>query len=143
MSSNDPRMCVLNNFRKLTRVMAQKMDAALAPMGIKSTQYSLLVTLRETGPIQLSHLANVLMMERTTLTRNLKPLIEKAWVEQYPGDDQRVKNISITPEGIALIEQSHAAWQHQQEIFIEQIGHIEWSKQFESVAAIARAIADE
>ncbi len=142
MQPTNPTLCILNNFRRLTRVMSQKMDLALAETGLKSTQFSLLVTLDATGPLPLSQLADTLMMERTTLTRNLKPLVQKGWIDKTSGQDQRIKLIAITHDGKRTVSLAQEAWSRQQTEFIKLIGEDIWQQQFETIATTAERIAD-
>ncbi len=63
------------------------------------TQFTLLTMLALGGPLPLSRVADRLGMERTTLTRNLKPLLASGLVSVGPGDDRRVRTIAITAKG--------------------------------------------
>ena len=69
----DVALCTCANLRKATRVITQAFDAALQPTGLKATQFTVLATLARQGDGPLTLLAESLVMDRTTLTRNLKP----------------------------------------------------------------------
>jgi len=71
----------------------------------------------------MSELAELLDMDRTTLTRNLKPLIELHWVEVKPGkEDARVRRVRITDSGIAQLRSARAHWQKAQDEVKATIG---------------------
>lgn len=81
--------CTCFRLRKLTRRLTQHYDAYLAPTGLRLTQYSLLANLARGGPATMSALADLLEMDRTTLTRNLKPLVQSGFVAVGAGSDGR------------------------------------------------------
>jgi DNA-binding MarR family transcriptional regulator len=67
--------------------------------GMRATQFTLLATLAQTGPLPLTALASMLGLERTSLTRNLRPLEDKGLVKSLADDDQRVRRVAITKKG--------------------------------------------
>ena len=71
----DMQVCAHASLRKAMRVVSQAYDAALKPSGLRATQFTLLAVLARAGDMPLTKLAEILVMERTTLTRNLKPLM--------------------------------------------------------------------
>ena len=82
----DVSICACANLRKATRAVTQVYDAALRPSGLKATQFTLLATLATLGDPPLTRLAEAMVKDRTTLTRNLKPLIAKGSVRVAEGD---------------------------------------------------------
>src|ERR671927_476049 len=92
--------CTCFKLRRLTRRVTAVYDRALSAVGMRVTQYSLLAQLRRLRGLSMSQLAEALDMDRTTLTRNLKPLLEAAWVEIQPSDqDARIRLVRITAAG--------------------------------------------
>jgi len=124
---NNCAMCTLNQLRKATRAVAKINDAALAPLNLKSTQFSLLVTLQKCGDIPLSELANVLVMERTTLTRNIKPLMAKGLITSKTERDKRLRIICITQPGKQLLLEAEPLWRVAQLSLVKQLGSERWS----------------
>ncbi|MCG2583249.1 MarR family winged helix-turn-helix transcriptional regulator [Massilia sp. TS11] len=96
--------------RKLTRTVSRVYDQHLAAAGLKVTQYSLLVNIGRT-PGPLAELANRLSLERTTLSRNLKPLLDAGWVQVVPGADSRTRIVSLTAAGRATVCHARRAWE--------------------------------
>jgi len=79
--------------------VTQHYEASFRGTGLRATQFTVLATLTQTGPLPLTALANMLGMERTSLTRNLLPLEKKGFVTAMSDDDQRVRRIAITKKG--------------------------------------------
>ncbi len=101
--------CTCFRLRKLTRAVSRLYDQHMAVVGLKTTQYSLLKNIaRQSRPV--SELAELLAIERTTLTRNLKPLIDVGWVALASGVDSRQRIITITATGLAKIDAARTAW---------------------------------
>ena len=94
-----PRGCTNHQLRQLTRRVGQHYDNALATVGLKTTQYSLLSMLLKLSPIRPGDLARAMTMEPSTLTRNLQPLVKAGWVTLAPGSDGRSRQVQITPAG--------------------------------------------
>ncbi len=82
---------------------------------MRATQFSILSLLTQTGPLPISLLADKLGLERTTLTRNLRPLEGKGWIRVGSVDaDQRVHQIELTSSGHAAARKALAAWRRAQ-----------------------------
>jgi DNA-binding MarR family transcriptional regulator len=91
--------CACFAARRAARVITQHYDRSLQPSGLRATQFTLLTVLALGGPLPLSRVADRLGMERTTLTRNLKPLLADGLIAVRPGGDRRVRTIAITAKG--------------------------------------------
>lgn len=100
--------------RKLSRLMSQRYDQALAPAGINLNQYSIL---RRTGGQgrPLGEIAHELGMDRSTLSRDLKPLVEAGWIESVAGADARQRRLRITAAGRRRIERAQPLWRAAQD----------------------------
>jgi DNA-binding MarR family transcriptional regulator len=72
--------CLCHNVRMASRVVSRAYDEALRPTGLRATQIAVLAAVGARGALSIKSLADSLEMERTTLTRNLKPLEEQALV---------------------------------------------------------------
>jgi DNA-binding MarR family transcriptional regulator len=108
-ASPRPVGCTCFTLRKLTRTVTRLYDQHLADAGIKTTQFSLLKWISH-APMPIGELASRMNTERTTLTRNLKPLIDAGWVGVKPGADPRQRIVSITGAGRTLIDSANIAW---------------------------------
>jgi DNA-binding MarR family transcriptional regulator len=108
--------CLCLASRQAARAVTQAYDRTLRPHGIRATQFTILVMLTLRGPTPLGVLAKALVVERTTLTRNLALLGQKGWVATEPGPaDARVRVVSITQAGQELVRRAFPAWRKAQE----------------------------
>lgn len=108
------RSCACSALRRASRAVTQHYEASFRGTGLRATQFTLLATLTETGPLPLSALATMLGLERTTLTRNLGLLEKKGYVSSVADDDQRVRRITITKKGKAAALAALDAWKQAQ-----------------------------
>ena len=122
------RDCACFNLRKAARAVTQLYEAALAPSGIHATQFSVLVALAVADGAPLSRVADGLVMDRTTLTRNLRPLARRGWVRIEAGEDRRERNLSLTRSGRAALERALPLWQRAQERLHAQVGDTRWTR---------------
>lgn len=96
--------CALANLRRTARAVTRMFDEALAPSGLRSTQFTLIANVAANETISMSDLADVIGMDRTTLARNLGPLERDHLVRVEPGADQRVRLVSLTDAGLERLK---------------------------------------
>jgi DNA-binding MarR family transcriptional regulator len=135
----DLRNCVCLNLRKAARAVTQLHDAAMQPLGVRATQFSILAALRLVGPVPLSPLAKALVMDRTTLTRDLRPLEKAGYVESAPGADRRVRLLNLTAAGKALVEEGMPIWSGLQDAMYSTLGEQEWGRLLNSLTHVVEA----
>jgi DNA-binding MarR family transcriptional regulator len=102
--------CIGFNLRKTVRAVTQAYDDAFRPLGLRGTQFSLLAAIRVLGPITVNRLAEPIVMDRTTLTRNLRPLEKQGLVRINPGKDKREREVTLTTEGTKMLAQAVPIW---------------------------------
>ena len=119
--------CTGFNLRKAMRAVQNLYDEAFRPLGIKGTQYTVLGHAFSYGPITLSKLAEIMVLDRTTLARNLTPLEKKGLIEIKSGSDRRTRYINITDEGKAVLSKALPIWKETQESIKDKIGKENWS----------------
>jgi DNA-binding MarR family transcriptional regulator len=118
-----PSACTCFRLRSLTRRVTRLYDQVLAPSGLTVTQYSLLAhALRRDASPTLSELAQQLFTERTTLTRNLKPLADAGLVKVGDGADARSKAVRVTAKGRSAFQAARPLWQEAQARLRAQAG---------------------
>jgi len=118
--------CACFNLRKATRVITRLFDKIIKPSGLNGTQYTLLVALAATKNPAISLLARRLNMNRTTLTRNLRPLEKEGLVRIRRGKDQRTCIITLSDKGRASLLKAYPLWQKAQKSIVEKFGEAEW-----------------
>ena len=115
--------CVCFNIRKSARVITQLYEDALRPTGLRATQFSLLIATRVMGTVTISSLAKGLVIDRTTLTRNLKPLEKEGYIRIVPGkDDRREREVTLTLAGQDILAEALPLWKTIQQSVLETLG---------------------
>jgi DNA-binding MarR family transcriptional regulator len=114
--------CACFNLRKAARVITQLYDRKLAPSGIRSTQFSIMAVLAVSGPETLTRVAVTLAMDRTTLTRNLRPMEKQGYVKIDRGQDQRTKRLALTKKGRRAFAKTFPRWESMQKQVIKKYG---------------------
>jgi DNA-binding MarR family transcriptional regulator len=107
--------CTNLKLRQITRRVSQLYDLEMAKTGLKTTQYSLLSHVLRLGPLRPGELAQKMKFSASTLTRNLKPLVDAGWVALSAGSDARSRTVSITAAGTAKREEALQHWKVAQE----------------------------
>ena len=116
------RGCACFNLRKSARAVTQFYDRILKPSGLRGTQFSLLAAAAMNDSMNISNLADALVMERTTLTRNLRPLERQGLVRISRGEDQRSREVTLTPEGSRRLAVALPLWNQAQGRMEEGMG---------------------
>jgi DNA-binding MarR family transcriptional regulator len=106
----DPVVCLCANARRAALALTSLYDEALAPHGLKVTQFSLLHAIRRRSGANLGALAEATGLDRSTLGRNLRVLEAGGLVALSPGDDQRDRVASLTSRGEATVRAATRAW---------------------------------
>jgi DNA-binding MarR family transcriptional regulator len=121
--SMNPAACNCLALRQATRHVTQFYDQFLTPAGIRATQYSILARLNRKGAMTINALAAELVMDRTTLGRNIRPLQRDGLVAIGPGkSDRRCKELCLTPLGTARFRTAEKAWTKAQANFEQAFG---------------------
>jgi DNA-binding MarR family transcriptional regulator len=109
--------------RQAARHLTQFYDQLLAPSGLRSTQFSILAKLHGYGPLPINALAKELVMDRTTLARNMLPLEREGLIEIVPSAaDRRSKELRLTKSGVARLRDAAPAWDEAQSRFEQAFG---------------------
>jgi DNA-binding MarR family transcriptional regulator len=114
--------CTCFNLRKAARAVTQLYDEALRPSGLRVTQFSLLSVIAALGTVSITALAEEAVMDRTTLTRNLKLLEQEGLIRIEPGADARVHEVSLTPAAQPRLAGAHRHWRKAQAHMIDALG---------------------
>lgn len=120
--------CACFNLRKAARVITQLYDRSMQPEGLRGTQFSILVVLSLAGPQTVTKLSELLVMDRTTLTRNLRPLEKQGIIKLVRGEDRRVRTAILTSRGSKKLAKALPLWDKAQSQVIRKLGR----KRFDS-----------
>jgi DNA-binding MarR family transcriptional regulator len=109
--------------RQAARHVTQFYDRFLAPAGLRTTQFSILARLRRKGPMTINALAADMVMDRTTLGRNILPLERDGLIRIEPAaSDRRSKEIRVTRRGEKRLEMASSGWAEAQARFETAFG---------------------
>ena len=117
-----PQGCTNFKLRKLMRRVAQHYDNEMSKIGLKTTQYSLLSHVLKLGPIRPGELAQAMAMDASTLTRNMKPLVDAGWIEVAAGSDGRSRSVTITDAGRDKRNEAQRRWKAAQDGLNQLLG---------------------
>ncbi len=134
--------CVGFNTRRATRLITQYYDKALAPSGLRSTQYSLLNALSMLGEASMQDMSIIMAMDRTTLTRNLSPLVKKGLVKVSVGSDRRSRPITVTLKGKSALEKALPYWQEAQSHIVDAVGSEQWDAMMRGLHQISLIVEE-
>ena len=121
-----PATCLGLHVRRASRIVTQIYDAALQPAGLAMNQFSLLVATHLLDGVPMARLARELDCDQTTLSRNLRPLLRRGWVAIQPGQDRRIRQVSLTPAGRGVLEKALPLWERVQAELSEHYGAESW-----------------
>lgn len=103
--------CLCLHAQRAARALARRFDEALRPLGLTNGQFSLLMSLNRPEPPPMRPVAELLGMDRTTLTASLKPLERRGLVRVQPDpEDRRSRRLHLTPAGRAVLAEAFPVW---------------------------------
>ena len=117
-----PRLCYALAARKSARYLSRLYGSHLAPAGLSVSQYSILRLLKEHGRLKITELAEILIMERTSLVRALKPLQVSGWVVAERSDNGRAFDVTLSPSGLEKVTDAIPLWAEAQAAFEGEVG---------------------
>jgi len=130
--------CYCSSLRQASRYVTSFYDQMLSGSGLRVTQFAILSRLRP-RPATVTQLAQSMVMDRTTLARNLQPLVREQLVQVRPSEqDRRERVIELTDAGRAKVEAILPAWRRAQARFDQQFG----AERGAQLLATMRAVVD-
>jgi DNA-binding MarR family transcriptional regulator len=136
--------CAVANLRKASRVITQLFDDALEPLGLTATQSTLLSNIALYEPATINELADKLLMNRTTLTRDLKPLERESLVKIETGKhDQRTRQVTLTTKGRQTVLEAAPLRQEAQDIVEETLGKEQFQTLLKLLAGTFQLVRNE
>jgi DNA-binding MarR family transcriptional regulator len=131
--------CVCLRVQRAGRAVARHFDEAFRPLGLSNGQFSLLMQLNRPTPLTVGGLAEELAMDRTTTTKNLKPLERRELLKvRRDEDDPRVKRITLTNAGRALLAKAVEHWQAANDAIAASLSEAELASLHSTLRTIAQ-----
>ena len=117
------KTCIAVRLRLLNRVVTNFYDDALRPLGLKVSQLNILIVTARLGLARPTQVCEILQLDVSTLSRNVKPLQAHGWLEVVPEEDARSQPFRLTAQGKRLIEKAIPAWEKAQQQASELLGN--------------------
>jgi DNA-binding MarR family transcriptional regulator len=114
--------CLVSRLRRLNRLVTNYYDAALRPVGLKASQFNILVLAAKYGVVRPAMISERLELEASTVSRNVERMRARGWLEVVPAEDARVQPFRLTAKGAALVEKALPAWEKAQRSARELLG---------------------
>lgn len=122
-SALETKQCLCLAARRASRAITREFDRTLRPHGLRATQFTLLAALHLAGPKSIGDLAELLCIDRTTLTRNLAVAEQHGWVALRTGrEDARSRIAAIAAKGTRALTAALPVWRETQQRLTESIG---------------------
>ena len=116
------KTCIAVRLRLLNRVVTNLYDEALRPLGLKVSQLNILIVTARLALARPAEVCEILQLDTSTLSRNVRPLRAHGWLEVVPGEDARTQSFRLTAQGKRLIEKAIPAWEKAQQEASELLG---------------------
>lgn len=132
--------CASFNLRRTARAVTRAYDAALQKTGMRSTQFAILVGIAKTQPVSIGTLAEVLIIDPTTLTRSLRLLQKEGLITISNRSTMRQRFLALTGKGERSLTRSVQAWRKAQEQFVSAVGTEQWKDLRNRLENLARTV---
>jgi DNA-binding MarR family transcriptional regulator len=118
--------CALFDVHRLSRALTVLYNKHMRETGLTMAQFTLLRNIAALAPAGMTQIAEAMLMDRTSVTRLIEPLIQLGLLTTEPGVDRRVRNVIVTAQGLAALERSERAWRQAQQEFYDCVGPEQW-----------------
>ena len=132
--------CAALTLQKAARAITQIYNRTLKPSGLRITQLAILTSAARLDSPTVTEMARDLGMDRTSLSRGLRPLQRSGLLHISPGRDRRTRRVVLTPQGEVAIESALPSWQAAQAEIATRIGSREFEQTLQCVAALAEVL---
>src|SRR6476659_8840772 len=130
--------CLCDALRQASRAVTRVYDQEMRSVGLRTTQYALLTWLGHAGEVRQRDLVALTHLDETTLTRNLRPLIDAGWVAISPGGDRREKLVRLTEAGAAKLREARPRWERAQKQMQSLLPKGTWASLMEILPELTR-----
>jgi DNA-binding MarR family transcriptional regulator len=134
--------CASFNFRRTARAVTRMYDTALQESGIRSTQFAILVGIAKNQPVSIGTLGDILIIDRTTLTRSLRLLKKEGLIAISKRSTMRQRFLTLTPKGERTLARSLPAWREAHARFVATVGSDYWIDLRNELERLAHVVVD-
>jgi DNA-binding MarR family transcriptional regulator len=118
--------CMCASYRRASRALTHLYEAALRPVGLRATQFTILQVLSRVGEVSQGQLGQILAMDSTTLTRTLRIMVRQGWIAERHGQDRRERLLRLDKAGRDQIRRALPAWEKVQVQLRHEVGDERW-----------------
>jgi DNA-binding MarR family transcriptional regulator len=133
--------CAAFNLRRASRVVSQLYDTGLQAVGLRATQFAILVAVGKRQPVSVGKLAQITVIDQTTMTRNLAPLARDGLIELSARGAKREKRVRLTAKGERALTRAVPVWRALQERFVAAFGAGNWREMRRELEVLTAAAA--
>ena len=119
--------CLCSNIRRAGRAISQLYEVELRPLGLHTTQFTILQFLDRAGEVTQKRMGEMLAMDTTSLTRTLAIMVREGWIAERPGKDRRERWLRLSNEGEKQLKRALPAWNKVQSRLCQQLGEQSWN----------------
>jgi DNA-binding MarR family transcriptional regulator len=135
--------CAAYQFRRTSRAVARLYDSAIAPSGIRSTQFAILTAIAKLQPVSMTRVAKILVIDPTTMTRSLRLLEKGGLIEIAPRGLRRQRVLTLTLKAEKALAIAVPLWREVQNRFVAALGGKQWTEfrdELEQAAELASTL---
>ena len=133
------KSCACHKVRMAARAVTRAYDDALRPAHLRATQLAVLVAVGKDRSISIAALAKLMEMDRTTLTRNLRPLAKEGLIVVGPEGWRRSRTLEITKKGQSRLRETLPYWEQAQAALRRKLGEQNWGRIHHCLDQLIRA----
>jgi DNA-binding MarR family transcriptional regulator len=133
--------CLCGTLRRTSRALTQLYENALRPLGVRSSQFTILQVLSRVGEMSQGALGEILAMDSTTLTRTLAILFRRGWIAQRRGSDRRERLLRLARAGEAQLHRALPLWEETQSRLRSRLGDQAWQDLFQLTNQVTSAVS--
>jgi DNA-binding MarR family transcriptional regulator len=134
--------CMGASFRRASRVLTQYYDTAFRRLGLRATQFTLLQALTQAGEVSQKTLAEILVIDSTTLTRTLAIMGRRGWIATRSGEDRRERWLSLSEAGRAEFQRARPHWEKVQQGLRARLGNKRWNQFLNLTNGVTAAVTE-
>jgi DNA-binding MarR family transcriptional regulator len=135
--------CLCSSFRRTSRALTQTYEAALRPLGLRATQFTILQALSLAGEVTQGDLGAMLAMDSTSLTRALALMVRAGWIAERRGDDRRERWLRLSGAGEEQLGRALPVWEGVQAGLRGKLGDGTWDELLRLTRHVTAIAADQ
>jgi DNA-binding MarR family transcriptional regulator len=135
--------CMCAELRRATRALTQFYEEELRPVGLRTTQFTVLQVLSLAGEVTQGELGRMLAMDSTTLTRTLGIMSRQNWIGRRRGADRREWRLRLSKTGAAQLRRALPRWEKAQARMRLQLGGSQWNELAKLITNVTNAVTEQ